>query len=211
MSDGTKVLKLNTFGEALPWLDHGFGTRLWAPETVTMATLKQIHSNRVLNVEGPGEAGDADALITSTPGVTLSIRSADCYPILIADPRTRTVAAIHAGWNGTASNIVGEAVRRMRADFGCDPADLHAAIGPGIGLCCYEVGPEVAQRFHLEGRQKIDLAAINRRNLSESGIPARQVYMIDRCTRCEPDVFYSYRRDGDKAGRMISFIRIRGE
>jgi polyphenol oxidase len=209
MSNGTNVLRLNDFGDSLEWLDHGFGTRLWTPETVTIATLKQIHSNRVLAVDRPGEAGEADALVPSTPGLTLSIRSADCYPILIADPRTRAIAAIHAGWSGTASNIVGEAVRKMRADFGCDPADLHAAIGPGIGQCCYEVGPDVARRFDLQGRQKIDLAAINCRKLAESGIPPGQIHTIGRCTRCEPDVFHSYRRDGDQAGRMISFIRIR--
>jgi YfiH family protein len=209
MSNGTEVLELNDFAAALPWLDHGFGTRLCNIETVTMATLRQVHSSRVRWVDRPGDAGEADALVTSAPGLGLSIRSADCYPILLADPRTRSVAAIHAGWKGTASRIVAEAASKMRADFGSDPADLHAAIGPGIGGCCYEVGPEVALRFGLEGRRKIDLAEINRRTLIESGVPASQIYILNRCTRCEPDVFHSYRRDGDRAGRMISFVRIR--
>ncbi len=211
MSDRTKVLELSDFGEALSWLTHGFGTRLWIPETVTMASLKQVHSSRVLCVDRAGEAGEADALITCTRGLALSIRSADCYPILLADSRTRTIAAIHAGWSGTASNIVAETIRKMRADFGCDPADLYAAIGPGIGPCCYEVGPDVARRFDLEGRQKIDLGRINCRNLKECGVPAGQIYSIVRCTRCEPAIFHSYRRDGDESGRMISFIRIRDE
>ena len=141
---------------------------MWAPETSAMATLRQVHSNRVLATGQPGLAGDADALVTRTPGLALSIRTADCYPILIADPRTRSIAAIHAGWRGSASRIVAETIRKMRSH----PEDLHAAIGPGIGVCCYEVGDEVARKFGLEGRGKIDLAAVNRLQLIESGVPA---------------------------------------
>lgn len=202
-----EILELPGFG--MPWLDHGFGTRLWTPDTASMATLKQIHSNRVISVDCAGLAGEADALVTNAPGVKLSIRSADCYPILLADARTHSIAAIHAGWNGTAAGIIPQTVDRMRAEFGTHPADLHAAIGPGIGVCCYEVGPEVASRFGLEGRRKIDLASINRRQLIDTGVPPAQVHSMGRCTRCEPAVFHSYRRDGDQAGRMISWIEIR--
>jgi len=202
------VLVLDDFGGTLPWLDHGFGTRLWAPDTSPMATVRQIHSNQVLAVAQPGSAGDADALITYMSGLALSIRTADCYPILLADARTRSIAAIHAGWRGTAGRIVAETIAKMRADFGSDPQDLYAAIGPGIGVCCYEVGEEVARHFGLERRGKIDLAGINRLQLIESGVPASQIYSVGRCTRCEPEVFHSYRRDGDQAGRMVSFIRI---
>ena len=173
-----------------------------------MATLRQIHSNCVLAADQPGLAGEGDALVTRTPGLALSIRTADCYPILIADPRTRSIAAIHAGWRGSACRIVQETVARLHAAFGSDPQDLHAAIGPGIGGCCYEVGDEVARKFGLEGRGKIDLAAINRSQLIESGVPAAQIQSIGRCTRCEPKVFHSYRRDGDRAGRMTSFISV---
>jgi YfiH family protein len=193
----------------MPELDHGFGTRLWNPDPLTMATLRQVHSNSVLAVDRPGPAGEGDALITSMRGLILSIKTADCYPILIADPRTRSIAAIHAGWRGTAGRIVAETVARMHADFGASPGDLHAAIGPGIGVCCYEVGEEVARQIGLEGRQNIDLAAINRRQLLESGVPAGQIHLAGRCTFCEPDLFHSYRRDGDQAGRMISFISIK--
>jgi len=173
-----------------------------------MATLRQIHSNRVLAVDRPGLAGEADALVTRTPGLALSIRTADCYPILIADPRSRSIAAIHAGWRGSAGRVVAETIAKMRADLGCDPRDLHAAIGPGIGMSCYEVGEEVARHFGLEGRVKIDLAAINGRQLIESGVPEAHIHSVGRCTRCEPEVFHSYRRDGDRAGRMISFITV---
>jgi len=181
---------------------------MWAPETSAMATLRQVHSNRVLATGLSGLAGEADALVTCTPGLALSIRTADCYPILIADPRSRSIAAIHAGWRGLASRIVAETIQKMRSDFGSHPQDLHAAIGPGIGVCCYEVGDEVARKFGLEGRGKIDLAAVNRLQLIESGVPAAQIHSVGRCTRCEAEVFHSYRRDGDRAGRMISFITI---
>ena len=242
-----KVLVLDKFPIAIPELDHGFGTRLWKPDPLTMATMHQVHSNSVLAVDRPGPAGEGDALITCMRGLILSIKTADCYPILIADPRTRSIAAIHAGWRGTAGRIVAETVARMQADFGASPGDLHAAIGPGIGICCYEVGEEVARHFQSESersgpaplahargsaapdgtgtvsersksgimrsgspvRRNIDLAAINRHQLVESGVPAGQIHLAGRCTFCEPDLFHSYRRDGDQAGRMISFISIK--
>jgi YfiH family protein len=203
------VLVLDGFRVALPWLDHGFGIREFSPQTIEMATLRQVHSNRVLTVDHPGLAGEADALITYMRGLTLSIKTADCYPILIGDPRTRSIAAIHAGWRGTAGRIVAETVAKMRADFGADSGDFQAAIGPGIGVCCYEVGEEVAREFGLDGRGKIDLAGANRRQLIESGVPENQIHSINRCTRCEAEVFHSYRRDGEQAGRMISFIGIK--
>lgn len=209
MSRQTKVLEINEFAAALAWLDHGFGTRHANLVTATMASLRQIHSNLALPAGQPGLIGDADALLTQTPGLGLSIRTADCYPILIADPRTRSIAAIHAGWRGTADRIAERTVEKMAADFDADPADLHCAIGPGIGACCYEVGEEVARRFGREGRGKIDLIEINRRQLIESGVPEAQIHSIARCTFCETGVFHSYRRDGDRAGRMISFIRMR--
>jgi YfiH family protein len=205
----TNLLRIQEFQTVLPWIEHGFGTRLFVHDTAAWVTLRQVHSNRVLTAVGPGLAGEADALVTRAPGLALSIRTADCYPILIADPRTRSIAAIHAGWRGTAGRIVQETVARMRADFGAHPEDLHAAIGPGIGRCCYEVGEEVARQFGLEGRGKIDLPDTNRRQLIESGVPAAQIHPVGRCTRCEPEVFHSYRRDGDRAGRMISFITIK--
>jgi YfiH family protein len=208
MSIQTNVLVLNEFQTALPWLEHGFGTRLSDHETVTSAAVRQIHSNLVLSVDQPGVAGDADALVTRTPGLALSIRTADCYPILLADPVTRSIAAIHAGWRGTADRIVRRTIAQMHLAFGSVAADLHAAIGPGIGVCCYEVGADVARRFDVEGRAKIDLAEANRRQLVESGVPAVQIHSIGRCTHCEPELFHSYRRDGGQAGRMVSFIRV---
>ncbi len=208
MSIRGEVLVLGDFRAAAPWIQHGFGTRSWIPEEGPTVAIRQIHSNQVLAVTQPGLTGEGDALITYIPGLTLSIRTADCYPILIADSRTRSVAAIHAGWRGTVSRIVVKTIAKMEEDFGSRPQDLYAAIGPGIGMCCYEVGEEVGRLFGLDGRGRIDLAKANREQLIKSGVPAGQIYSAGRCTHCEAEVFDSYRRDGDHAGRMISFIRV---
>jgi YfiH family protein len=191
------------------WLDHGFGTRHSPLAQDNMAGLTQIHSALVLKALEPGCAGEADALIANRPGVTLSIRTADCFPVLLADPEHRAIAAIHAGWRGTAEEIVCRTIDRMRSDFGTSPAQISAAIGPGIGECCYEVGEDVALKFGLDTAGRIDLAAINREQLIRTGVPASHIDTLGRCTFCESALFHSYRRDREQAGRMISFIGIK--
>jgi polyphenol oxidase len=195
----------------LDWLDHGFGTRHSLLTQNQMASLTQIHSALVRNALEPGCAGEADALVTDRPGVTLSIRTADCFPILLADPEHRAIAAIHAGWRGTAEEIVCRTIDTMRSDFGTSPERISAAIGPGIGKCCYEVGEDVARRLGIEGfgldaAGHIDLAAINREQLIRAGVPPSHIDTLGRCTFCDPALFHSYRRDREQAGRMISFI-----
>jgi hypothetical protein len=113
-----------------------------------LLTLWQFHSDVIHVAAEPGaEAPKADALITSTPGLLLGVQTADCVPILLADTRRRVVAAIHSGWRGTLARIAVKTLGRMRMEFGTRPRDVLAAIGPAIGRCCYEVGPEVAQAF----------------------------------------------------------------
>jgi polyphenol oxidase len=121
-----------------------------------LVTLQQIHSDIAHPVtalpaaQAAGSAADAprgDALLTREPGVLLAVQAADCVPVLLADTLTHAVAAVHAGWRGTLARVVSKTVGRMRLEFGTRPADLVAAIGPAIGRCCYEVGPEVAQAF----------------------------------------------------------------
>jgi polyphenol oxidase len=114
----------------------------------SLVTLRQIHSDVVCVVSKPPEpAPQADAGISSRAGFFLGIQTADCVPILLADPRRRVVAAVHAGWRGTLSRIVVKTLGRMQLEFGTNPEDVLAALGPAIGPCCYEVGPEVAQAF----------------------------------------------------------------
>jgi YfiH family protein len=192
----------------VPWLTHGFGTRIPAPIPDNVSNLKQIHSNLVLLADHPGLLGEGDALIAGHPGLAISIRTADCYPILLADTRNRVVAAAHAGWRGTAAQIVVKTLGKMNAEFGTKPEDIIAAIGPGIGVCCYEVGDEVAREFGLSGRAHLDLVSENRKQLESSGVLAQNIEALGVCTFCDAERFFSYRREKEKAGRMTSYIRI---
>jgi YfiH family protein len=192
-----------------PWLIHGFGTRLAdiPAQFENLATLKQIHSSTCVAAEGRcGVLGQGDALLENTPGAAVAVKTADCIPILLVDERRRAVAAVHAGWRGSAARIATEAVTHMHARFGTHAADLHAAIGPGIGKCCYEVGPEVAAHFGGHGRGHIDLADANRRQLLEAGVTADRIYASNLCTMCRPGEFHSFRRDKESAGRLYSFV-----
>jgi YfiH family protein len=173
-----------------------------------MATLKQIHSAFIHRVQAPGLIGEGDGLLTDAPNTPVSIRTADCLPILLVDTNHRSVAALHAGWRGTAAGIAEKAISRMSAEFGTRAEDLIAAIGPGIGVCCYHVGEDVGKQFGLTGSGKINLAESNRRQLLTTGIPASQIDVLDRCTFCDAELFHSFRRDKERAGRMISFIEI---
>lgn len=190
----------------LSWIEHGFGTRTDVVSQEDMASLKQIHSAVVWEAGGAGVAGEGDALVTAQAGVPVSIRTADCYPILLADPRNFVVAAVHAGWRGTAARIVVKTIEQMRTRFGTVSADLRVAIGPGIGGCCYQVGVEVARQFGLESAGKIDLAEMNHRLLVENGVAAEHIQVLAGCTRCDADLFHSFRRDKESAGRMVSWI-----
>ncbi len=190
----------------LKWLDYGFGTRADTVEQESMASLKQIHSGIVLLGEQIGCAGEGDALVTALAGVPVSVRTADCYPILLADGRNRVVAAVHAGWRGTAARIVMRALEEMHRLYGTESADIYAAIGPGIGECCYEVGADVARQFGAEQARRIDLAAINRRQLLDAGVTEARIDLLGGCTKCDAHLFHSYRRDQLAAGRMVSYI-----
>jgi YfiH family protein len=197
--------------DRLPWLIQGFGTRhsdipaLFA----NLATLKQIHSAECVDACGrSGVLAEGDALLENAPGAVIAVKTADCVPILLVDERHRAVAAVHAGWRGTAARIVPAAIRAMHTRFGTEPADLDAAIGPAIGPCCYEVGPEVAAEFGEHGRAYLDLPGINQRQLLESGVTAERIYASNLCTRCGDEDFHSFRRDRERAGRMYAYAGI---
>jgi YfiH family protein len=209
--DGLDIYRVTEL-EAFEWLVHGFGTRLSDVPGLygNLAMLKQIHSATCVPAAGrPGLLGEGDALLENTPGSVVAVKTADCIPVLLVDERLRAVAAVHAGWRGTVARIVAGAVAAMGARFGTVAGDLHAAIGPGIGKCCYEVGPEVAAHFGGQGRGHIDLAAENRRQLEEVGVTPGRVYASNLCTMCRPGEFHSFRRDQLAAGRLHSFAGIR--
>lgn len=193
----------------LPDIEHGFGTKVedaWLTEN-GHAWLKQIHSSNVLRSRQGGLQGEADAIVTTSPELWISIRTADCLPILLADPGARVVAAVHAGWRGTVDEIAAKTVHEM-VQLGAELSGIQAAIGPGIGYCCFEVGPEVSAHFGAEGRTCVDLAEANERQLLDAGLELENIWVSKYCTRCNADQFHSFRRDGEKAGRMASAIRM---
>jgi hypothetical protein len=198
--------------DSLAWLVHGFGTRLACVPALfpNLATLRQIHSAACVLAAGRGGVlGEGDALVENTPGSVVAVKTADCLPILLVDERHRAVAAVHAGWRGTVAAIALRAVEAMRAQFGSLTGDLHAAIGPGIGQCCYEVGPDVAAHFGRQGRAHVDLGEANRRQLIDAGVTPERIYASNLCTMCRSEEFHSFRRDREAAGRLYSFAGIR--
>jgi polyphenol oxidase len=192
-----------------------------------IVTLRQIHSP-VVHVVGKEPAAPAtlegDGLLTREPGVLLAILTADCIPVLIADTKTRAVAALHAGWRGTVAGIAEAGVQRMREEFGTRPEDLLAAIGPGIGPCCYSVGDEVRTQFAsafgyaeelFQERPAesgtalyLDLPEANRRQLLAAGLSSEAIALTGQCTGCATGRFFSHRIEHGHTGRMMSVIGI---
>lgn len=157
----------------------------------------------------------ADGLIVRDPLQPIAIRTADCVPLLIVDVRRRCVAAVHAGWRGSLEKISERAVRAM-ARLGSDPADMVVWMGPAISGEAYEVGPELSDRFRAafpayEGivvDTRLDLVLLNACQLHDAGVPAPQIHAAHCCTARRPDVCCSYRAEGERAGRMVTFAMI---
>jgi YfiH family protein len=182
--------------------------------------LKQVHSAVVCEMDDIScvdEAVEGDAAVTALAGIMLAVQTADCVPILIADTKARAVAAIHAGWRGTATHITELTIARVEKKFAIKPSDLTAAIGPHIGVCCYEVGEDVVNaiddRSAFEYRREwvrphLDLAGANRKQLLEAGLSPDRILTSFLCTQCRADSFFSYRREGPHTGRMLSAVGI---
>jgi YfiH family protein len=210
------VYRCDAFQQEFVWQAHGFGTRLGNP--LADVTLRQIHSDRVRNAHGlNAREWEGDALVTDEPGRSIGIRTADCVPILLLDAKRRAAAAVHAGWRGTASQIVKRTVEEMAVQFGTDPADLFAALGPCIRECCYEVGWEVAGQFvalfpEWEGshgqKRHLNLPEANRRHLEAAGVSADRIFDCGLCTSCLPEHFFSFRREPQNPGRMVTSIAV---
>lgn len=203
---------------ALNWLEHGFGTSLstdWPPEP-DYVNLCQIHSDVVVMVSGgqtQGVLGEGDALVSRQPGIWMGVRTADCAPVILADPLHQAVGVVHAGWRGTVNLIVSRTLERMAAEFGTRPGDVMAAIGPAIGACCYEVGADVARQFAPWWAERadlrVDIPATIQRQLTAAGVDPANIGRVGGCTRCSSGRFHSFRRDGAAAGRMVSAVCIR--
>lgn len=215
---------------AYPWLIHGFSTRaagnfLDRPDDAAVtrifgggkatATPRQVHSSRVAQADCSwGDTRpEADAVVTNQAGILAGVRTADCVPILLVDPPHKAVAAVHAGRRGAAAGIVANALDRLSDAFGSRAEDIEAAVGPAIGACCFEVGPEVASQFAPEfviahePRPHVDLIAAVRKQLEQRGV--QRILDVSECTKCRTDRFFSYRDEGAGTGRMLSVVGVR--
>lgn len=191
-----------------------FYAALGIPEDQIVYTQQQ-HTNNVVVCSSADVYPNCDSLITNTPQLYLSISAADCNPVMLYDPATKTVAGIHAGWRGTLAGIVKNTVAKMREHCNVTPADVIAFIGPSAGKCCYEVGEEVALKFSEECREKksgakylLDLKRVNMIQLLENGVQESHIEVHPDCT-IHNDLYHSYRRDGKASGRMHAIIGLK--
>ena len=191
--------------------------------------IRQVHRADVA-VARRGRTGrwdrpDADAIVSNDPSNAIGVRVADCAPILLADRRGGAVGAVHAGWRGAVQEAAAAGVEAMTREFGSAPRDLIAAIGPCLGPCCGEVGPEVVEAFREAGHSKdriarwfapgpsgrpyLDLWRANADQLEAAGLEAGNIHVAGLCTKTHAGVLHSYRAEGERAGRMAGVIRAR--
>jgi hypothetical protein len=179
-----------------------------------LASSYQLHGNEVLIAHEAQRASGYDAIITNKTNLFVAVTIADCTPVLIYDKATHAVAAIHAGWRGTASKIVERTLSEMQKNFGTNAADCFAYIGTCISKSAFEVGNEVAEQFDKafvqfnETKQKhyVDLKAANLQQLQGFGIPTTQIEIAETCTVLNNDSYFSYRKENGKTGRMLAVI-----
>lgn len=194
--------------------------------------MHQIHDVKVAVVDRgdltKDELDGYDAMITDIPGVAIGVRTADCIPVLLYDPVKKAAAAIHSGWRGTVSKIIGKTVIKMQSAYASQPSDILAFIGPGICVDCFQVGEEVALKFKetgfdinslwsfrgpktgndMEGGHHIDLKEACRQTLVESGLKNENIQITGLCTYDDNDLLYSARQEGIECGRNITYIKI---
>ncbi len=188
-----------------------------------LTTAFQVHGNRVIVVGDSDRGrmlGEADGLITNVPGIPLDQRFADCTPILMYDPVQHAVGTAHAGWQGVVARVAEATVQAMQQAYGSDPADMVAAIGPAIGPCCYEIGPEVIEAISASqtypdrlfspspnaGKAYLNLWEANAQQLRDAGV--NQIEVAELCTACHKDIFFSHRGDKGQSGRFGAFIML---
>jgi YfiH family protein len=188
-----------------------------------LATCRQVHSAKVRIVRTAADVRDrateCDALTALDPGLLLGIKTADCVPVLIADRRTGAVAGVHAGWRGASARIVERAFAAMMVAWKTTREDCIAAVGPAICAGCYEVGTEVLDRFRTEfpyatriisnlhdDKGHLDLKDTCATQLELCGLAPENIFVTDACTMCSNELFPSYRKEGARAGRILSVV-----
>lgn len=210
-------------GELRDWLSS------WGLEpSMPLAQVDQVHGTAVMEVgsqaAAAGTQGQADGMWSDSAEVILAVKAADCAPVWLADVASQRFAVVHAGWRGVADGIIAKVVNALRAQ-GTQVGDLTVAVGPHLRPCCFEIGPEVAQRFsHVEGALApadgltptrlrsdsvaLDLSAAIRADLAGCGVRDEQIFTATACTRCHPELFHSYRRNGS-GGPLMAAVAAR--
>lgn len=190
----------------------------------TLKSVRQVHGSDVFVLSDPGARMPSigyDAIVTNVEGAAISVLTADCVPILLHDPARRAIGAVHAGWSGTVNGVSGRAVRAMEREYGSDPGDILAVIGPSIGPCCYEVDEKVVAPIRdniagggglifpsRPGHWQLDLWEANTRLLMSAGIKRANIKVMGLCTSCNTDKFFSHRKSGGATGRMMAVARL---
>jgi hypothetical protein len=224
------VITIPGFAGERQGIRHFFGTRQQGVASVFAApgvvSVNQVHGTDVLVVDRPVSGappfeGGWDALVTDQAGVLLTVKTADCVPVLIHDPRARVVAAVHAGWRGAVAGIIPNTITTLQKRFGSQPASLRFSIGPAAGACCYEVDEPVLARLRESyadwrtliketgpGRAKLNLRGLVRGQAVNAGVPEAGIHSVSLCTICHATLFHSYRREGTVRGTMVSGIML---
>ncbi len=237
-----RPLTSSSFGQVHQRMGHFFGTRdgpryggngeagtVKAGDSAypLVISVRQVHGTDVLSLDHPLKAGQKffdgyDAILTNQADALLTIRTADCVPVLLVDSARGVIGAVHAGWRGAAHGIVPKSIRTMVERFDVELDSLHMAIGPSVGPCCYEVDTPVIERLTPDGLDastiftwtgpgtgRLDLKGLVRWQATSLGLAEDHVHAVDLCTMCRPDLFFSYRREGRVHGSMISGIILR--
>ena len=192
--------------------------------------VNQVHGDAIFVIKPHGsyfssrEELNYDAIVTNRTNLAICIKTADCVPVFIVDKVKKVIAVVHAGWRNCALSISAKVIRLMQNQYGCLPQNILAAIGPSIGLCCYEIDSVVADAFRQHGHSssflfpgtgenkwKLDLAEANRRQIMEAGVPENNIEVSGFCTTCNQDMFFSHRGSGGITGRQINFMMIKGD
>ena len=236
----TRQLRLSATGHPDP--EAGWRTLAAAMgvRDSALRRVKQVHGNRVVVIRrgkqdgaAAGSREEADAMATDDPAIAVAVVAADCVPLLLADRRRGAVAAVHAGWRGTAARVAPAAVDVMQREFGSLPADLVAAVGPAIGGCCYEVGSELVDAFAAAGherylidrwflarppergsrepgRLRLDIPGATRDQLILAGVPEGDVHVAGLCSAMNLELMTSFRVERARAERIAGVIKARG-
>jgi YfiH family protein len=180
---------------------------------------RQTHGNRCLAVKRGDplkKRYEGDAILTDRKDVLLTISVADCLPVFLIEPKRKVVGLIHAGWRGTLLGIARQSIKKARDEFGCHPRNFNILLGPAIQRCCYQVSEGISVLFdddclvRVPGRRpKLDLISANLKQFLYCGVEREKIFAANICTCCNQVMFHSFRRDGDKAGRMIAFLGIK--